>query len=232
MRLGLLRGPLLIALYQAAPLSAGRDSLGRYRLAVGYGAARFEEDQYDCAGDLTAASPVGWRAGGAQLDDWLSRGVRLTTFANRVHSDSLDYDGLALGAMLAAEGRYVGFGVGAATVPGRSGGVTAPALYLRFGHINGAHFRFDALAPSTTFGITGWGRIGLGFNEGHLRGVSAFVGVSGCPYCNEKIKVGVFGDVVIPATRTLDLMVRGRAGPGQRLGEWGSGLGVRYHFGR
>ena len=234
MRFGLLRGPLLIALYQAAPLSVARDSLGRYRFAVGYGVAEFEKDQYDCQGNLTAASRAGWRVGGAQLDAWPSPGLRLTAFASRIRSDSIfEYDGLALGGMLAAEGRYVGFGVGVAGVPGRfSGGSTGPALYLRFGNIDRVHFRFDALAPSSTFGITAWGRVGVAFNQGHLRGASGFVGLSGCPYCDEKINVGLFADLTIPATRRLDFTVRGRAGPGQRLGEWGTGFGLRYNFRR
>ena len=232
MRLGLLRGPLLIALYQAAPLSVGQDSLGRYRLSVGYGVAGFEKDQFDCDGNLTSASRVGWRAGGCQVDVWPGPRFRMTGFASAVHSDDLDYEGTALGAMGAVEGRYVGFGLGGATVPGRFGGLSGRAVYVRFGNIDRVHFRFDALAPSSTFGTTGFGRIGIGFNQGHLRGASGFVGLSGCPYCDQKINVGLFGDFTIPAGRSLDLVLRGRFGPGQRLGEWGTGFGARYNFGR
>jgi len=232
MRLGLAHGPLLLLLYQAAPLAAGRDSLGRYRLSIGYGVARFEEDQFDCAGNVTAATPVAWRTGGGQLDAWPSPRLRVSAFIGVVHSDSLDYDGLSLGALVAAENQHVGIGGGLVRVPGRYSGITGPAFYLRLGSIDGAHFRFDALTPSSTFGATGWARLGVGFNQGHLSGVSGFVGLSGCPYCDQKINVGLFGDFTIPAGTRVDLVLRGRVGPGQRLGERGTGLGVRYNFGR
>src|SRR5262245_42298399 len=78
MRTKLLHGPLLLLLYQAVPVGAARDSVGRYRLTLGFGAGQWENQQFDCNGELVSARKVPFTSGGAQLDAWVSRDVRIT----------------------------------------------------------------------------------------------------------------------------------------------------------
>jgi hypothetical protein len=241
----LLRGPLLLLLYQVAPIPARHDSLGRYRLTVGAGAGQWENAEFSCEGDLLSTTPVRYRSGGAQIDAWLDPHLRLTGFGGTTKhtlgatqaSDSAylnpyieSYDGAFGGVQVAYEGQRFGAGLGAVSVSGPDGFV-APAPYLRIGNMDHAHFRFDALAPNPAFPTTGWGRVGVGFNKGHLRGRSGFLGLALGPIDYES-KLALAGELGFPINRWLTGQVQGLAGGGNRIAQWNAGFGLRYHFGR
>lgn len=238
-RFRLLHGPLLLLLYQTAPLTARQDSVGRYRITVGYGGGQWENEQFGCQGELLSTTPVRYRSGGAQLDAWPDPHLRLTAFGGTT-AQTLgatigdgccveDYHGPFGGAQLAYEGQRFGAGIGVTRVSGVDG-FTAAAPYLRIGNMDKAHFRLDALAPNPSFPTVAWARLGIGFHTGHLRGTGGFLGLGFGPvdYNDKAVFIGELG---FPIARRLAGQVQGLVGPGERAGQWSTAFGVRYDFG-
>jgi hypothetical protein len=235
----LLRGPALILLYQALPLQAHQDSLGRYRLTVGTSGGQWEKEAFSCEGDLVGTAQVRNHSSGAQLDAWPAPQLRLSTFAGGA-GQSIgsaqgsvgaveDYSGVFGGAQIAYEGQRFGIGLGFSHLSGRDG-LTAPSSYLRIGNIDGVHFRIDALSPSPVMPSSPWARIGVGWNAGHLRGTSGFFGVGVGP-TNYNAKAVFAAEVRVPLARRLAAQFHGLMGPGEKEAQWGVGLGLRYDFG-
>ena len=155
MQLNILRGPLLLLVWQVAPVEVQPDSNGRYRVSFGYGRGQYEARQLNCAGNVVSARPVGFQASGAQVDAWPTTRIRFSAFGGVLSMDRGRYDGPFGGLLIAAEGQHVGIGAGPVHVSG-SDSFTGPSLYLRLGNIDRPHFRFDVLPPSPTFGTTGY----------------------------------------------------------------------------
>lgn len=233
MRTKLLHGPLLVLLYQVAPVSAGPDSSGRYRLTIGYGGGQWENQRFDCQGNLVSATQVPYNSGGAQLDAWVNHQVRISgfggSFSPRPEDEfAQDYAGPFGGGLIAYEGHYIGLGAGVVGVSGYDG-QAFPSGYLRLGSIYSAHFRADLFQPTTVLGSTGWFRLGLGYRDGYRRGTSAFLGVALPPAYSEK---GMFtGSIRMPVGRHVALQFDAIAGPGEVHSQGGAAFGIRYDFG-
>jgi hypothetical protein len=88
MQTRLLRGPLLLFLYQAVPVTVTPDSLDRHRLTVGFGGGRWENERFSCDGDLLSALPVSYSSGGVQYDVWATPSPCVTTSASRASRPS------------------------------------------------------------------------------------------------------------------------------------------------
>lgn len=243
--LTLLRGPLLLLLYQTAPVGVQQDSLGRYRLTFGVGDGQWENAEFSCDGSLLSATGVQYRSVGAQLETWIEPRLRLTAFGGATGqtlgateaSDPAyatpyieDYAGGFGGAQIAYEGQRFGAGIGLTRVPGANGFV-APAPYLRIGDMDRAHFRVDGLGPNPAFPTSGWARIGVGFNKGHLRGPSGFVGLALGPVAYDS-KMAFAGEVGVPILGRMSGQLQGLVGPGERFMQWNAGVGLRIDFGR
>lgn len=234
-RARLLHGPLLLLLYQVAPITQQRDSLGRTRLTVGFGAGRFENERFDCSGSLISAARVPYSSGGAQLDLWPSRRFRITGFGGSFHPvpDSVstyltrDYNGPFLGGQVAYEGQRFGLGMGWGGVLGHDA-LSAPTFYMRLGNMDAVYLRAEAMPPSATFPSAGWLRAGFGFQEGHLRQPSGFIGVELPPPYNSKAQFG--GYLRFPVARHISLSVDGMLGPGARYTQGGAAVGVRFDY--
>lgn len=229
------RGPLLVLLYQVAPISAQRDSLGRTRLTVGFGSGRWENEKFDCNGQLIGAARVPYSTGGAQLDVWASPHFRITGFGGGFHPtpDSVatyparDYDGWFGGAQVAYEAQRFGIGMGWGGAVGTDA-LSGPAFYMRLGNMDGVFVRADAVPPSPTFSSAGWVRAGVGFHEGHLRRPGGFIGVALPPPYNTKAQVT--GYVRLPIARHLSLHLDGIVGPGAKYGQGGAAVGLRFDY--
>jgi hypothetical protein len=237
-------GPLLLLLYQTAPVSVQQDSLGRYRLTAGFATGQWENEEFSCDGQLLSATPVRHRSAGVQLDAWPDDRIRLTAFGGTAsHSvgatmstDSQYYpfvepfDGPFAGAQLAYEGQKFGFGIGVTRFSGAEHS-SFPAIYVRAGNIDKTHLRMDALTPNPALPSVAWGRIGIGVNSGHLRGAGGFIGLGlGPPDYNTK--AALLGELRFPVARRLTAQVHGLVGPGERFSQWGLGTGLQYDFGR
>lgn len=237
-------GPLLLLLYQTAPLSVQQDSLGRYRISAGYATGQWENEEFACDGQLLSATPVRHRSAGVQLDVWPDDRVRLTAFAGTssqfvgetISSDSQHYPfvepfaGRFGGGQLAYEGQRFGFGLGVTQISGTEGS-PFPAIYLRVGNIDKRHFRMDAFTPNPALPSVAWGRMGIGVNSGHLRKPGGFIGMGfGPPDYNTK--AALLGELRFPVGRRLMAQFHGLLGPGEENVQWGFGTGLQCDFGR
>jgi hypothetical protein len=231
MRLGIASGPLLLLMWQIAPIQTGRDSTGKVRMSFGYGGGRFEHRTYACDGGLTSVTPVPYRTGGAQLEFWEGRRFRFSGFGGHLSSNHPDLRGAFGGVLAAYEGGTVGVGGGAAALP-LDGGIVAPSFYLRVGALDRLHVQTDLAYPEPAFGTTGILRAGLGFNQGRLRGLSGFGGVSVGLDADGKEGGGAFGQLWVPVHRQLDLSIQAAARSSAQHPDWGLSIGMRYNLGR
>lgn len=236
-------GPLLLLLYQAAPVSVQQDSLGRFRVSAGFATGQWENEEFSCDGQLLSATPVRHRSAGVQLDIWPDDRVRLTAFGGTasqslgetVSADSQysipfvePFAGPFAGGQLAHEGQKVGFGIGITRISGTED--PFPAISLRAGNIDKAHFRMDAFTPSPVLPSVAWGRVGIGVNRGHLRGAGGFMGVGlGPPDYNTK--AALLGELRLPVGRHLMAQFHGLIGPGEQYTQWNFGTGLQFDFG-
>jgi hypothetical protein len=232
---GVMRAPLLLLLYQVAPITTQRDSLGRVRVTVGFGAGQWENERFDCNGQLVSAGKVPFTTGGAQVDVWPSPHVRVTAFAGGFHptdnstviSPTRDYSGPFGGGQVAYEAQRFGIGMGWGGVVGQDA-VSGPAFYMRVGNMDGVYLRGDAVPPSPTFATAGWARAGVGFHEGHLRRLSGFVGVALPPPYNTKAQFT--GYLRVPVAKHVSLHLDGIVGPGEAYTQGGAAVGVRFDY--
>lgn len=233
--------PFLIILFQqGVPLQVERTPSGRYRLSFGLGGGSYPQDFIPggCLGSSgvmeTGRQP--FTSGGAQVDAWPSQAVRVSASVGEFVGWNSGRTSSFYGLLGAWEARYVGLGAGYAATndeTGRSG----LSAYLRLGDNDGMHLRADLRAPTPTWGVTGWSRVGIGYNQGLRRGFGAFVGLSKVlGHANvdtlPKDALAVFTDLTFPFSRRWDLMLRGHAGISGGPGfPYGLGFGGRYYFG-
>ena len=221
----LMGGPLLLLLWQVAPVGVKPDSAGRYRITVGFGTGQWEEQSCD-----RPPVPHEYRFAGGQIDAWPSTGIRVSGIGG-----ALSYSGgrtfAVVGGVAAVEGQYFGIGGGVMTSgwADPNGDTRVPSIYLRAGNRDRLHFRFDMLAPSTTMPTTGVMRAGLGFNQGLLRGAAGFVGLG---FTSFQPGLGPFAEISLPFGSALDLNASGSWRPSAQYADWGLSLGARYTFGR
>jgi hypothetical protein len=222
-------GPLLLLAMQISPINVHQDSKGQVRLTVGYGTGRYVDRSFSCAGNLLSSTPVPYNTYGARVDYWPAPRFRLSGFAGATSLEGRPTDGPFGGVLVAAEGQSVGIGIGVtgSSIMEYSG--TYPAGYLRLGSIDHAHFRFDLLHPSSTFGTTGLARIGVGFNAGLRTGTSGFFGLAVSPSSDQSSAGGPFAEIFFPVQQ-FDLGLRGFVQSGSPDWAYGGSLSLRYNF--
>jgi hypothetical protein len=232
MRLASYKGPLLLLAWQIVPVSVGPDSAGRFQVTVGWGGGQFEDRSVGCSGEVFSAEPVPFNAGGVQLDYWPSDQVRLSGFGGTLTENGVR-SGWG-GAQAALETRYVGLGLGVASMSFQEVYGAVPSAYVRLGSRDHVHFRMDAFHPTTAVGATGdVFRIGVGFNQGLRRGTRGFFGFNFGPYADQSGHGGgVFGEFAAPIVSRVDLSVGGSWRPSTEEFDGGIRAGLRYHFRR
>jgi len=218
------------------PVAVVRDSSDRLQISLVTGAARYESKHFGCSGELLSAYPVDVTSTGARVDYWPGNGsVRISGAGGRIgeHSPDRGAEDIAGpygGIQLAWEGRSVGLGAGFTRISGEDG-LSLPSGYLRIGDLNGVHFQADMLPPSESLGITGWCRVGVGFDKGPLA-PGYMVGLSFLPFSySEQVEPRVFGDFHFPVSRRVDILARGQFGPGECRMQWAAGGGLRLNVG-
>lgn len=237
-------GPLLLLLYQTAPVGVQQDSLGRYRVSVGYATGQWEQEAFGCDGQLISATPIRQRSGGIQMDAWPDDHFRVSGFAGRTSQSvgvteivDSSYGGDLIeaivgtfgGVQLAYEGDHLGVGIGVTHMPSYEEG-DWPSLYIRHGVLDGLHVRMDLFTPHPALPSVGVASFGIGNNNGHLRRVGWFVGVAvGPPQYNSK--AAYTGELHFPVGRQLTARLHALAGPGERNSQWSFGGALQYDFG-
>lgn len=228
-------GPLLLLLYQAAPVSVHPDSLGRYRISVGYATGQWEDEEFSCEGELLGATPVRNHSAGVQIDAWPDNHVRLTAFGGKASQSAGEtqtfvesFAGGYGGVQLAYEGQKVGLGVGVTHL--NTGDPSLQfAPHLRVGNIDKAHFRMDVMTPNPALPSVSWARVGVGVNNGHLRGPGGFGGLGFGPF-DYNNKAAFLGELHYPIARGLTAQMHGLIGPGEKSSQWSFGGGLQLDF--
>ena len=237
-------GPLLLLLYQAAPVSVQQDSLGRYRIGVGYATGQWENEEFGCDGQLLSGTPVHHRSVGVQIEAWPDDHLRLTAFGGTTSqtlgatqfADSQygapfvePFGGNYGGVQLAYEGQKLGLGVGATHLPTSEGSLWF-APYLRIGNMDHAHFRLDVMTPNPALPSVSWARVGVGINNGHLRRTGGFLGLGFGPF-DYNNKAAFLGELHFPIVHRVTAQLHGLAGPGEQAQQWSVGAGLQFDFG-
>ncbi len=224
MRPTLLSGPLLVLMWQVAPISVQQDPGGKLHVSLGYGTGQYEVRRYSCAGDYLGAEPQPFSSATAHADLWPDRRFRLSGFAGR-YTQAGNYSAM-YGIAAAAEFQHVGFGGGKAY---GYAGEDIPSVYLRFGNIDKAHFRFDAAYPGAAFPSTGDVRFGIGFNQGLRPGVRWNVGLS-VPNigADGTVGLGPYLEITVPTYERFGISVHGAYRPSREYTDWSLGIAGRY----
>jgi hypothetical protein len=240
-------GPLLLLVWQVAPVTAVPDSSGRYRITLGYGGGQLEYRRLDCSGNVVAADPSAFSFGAVELEAWPDDRLRVTGAAALIRTSpgeasafDVHVTTMLAGTLLAYEGGVAGIGLGISNM-GRwfeaAGGEVdntpaLPAFYLRLGSRAGAHYRLDVLTPTAFVPVSGVVRTGLGWGRGRERRASGFAGVSFGPAADEAYPVGGFLELGIPITGRVDAMAAGVFRPSHTFTDWGLVVGGRINLGR
>jgi hypothetical protein len=213
-RLYLTRGPLLLFAFQAAPIEVrpSEDGTG-YRLTFAAGKGQYESRILSCDGSVTSAEPLPVTAVGVSADLWAAPDVRLSGSVGS-HTDGGAYDGTAIAAQAAVEGRSIGGGFGVAMT---GSAPATPSLYLRFGKLDRVHFRTDAGHPDPTGPVLGTIRSGVAWNQGLGDGSSGFIGWSEGLYRDQAYGMGLFADLRFPVDERTSLVIGGAYRPSDRF---------------
>ncbi len=210
----LLTAPLLLLLWQTAPVDIHRDGSGRIRLGLGVGGGDLAfRDAVTCAGE-SVYEPLEYTSWGASSEVWVSDRVRIHGAAGSVQDGTVERDGVFGAAEAVLERKNFGLGLGIASF----GGIDrswSPSGSLRLGPLDRAHFRADYGFPETTMGLTGLPRVGVALNQGRVRKLRVFAGATTTPIPDSKERIGAFLDLSVP------------------MGDfsWGPGLSLHGFFG-
>jgi hypothetical protein len=204
----LLHAPLLLLLWQVAPIDV--PSTGKLRVALGIGGGRLTSTTVSgsgvgCNGEPITVSeevPDRYSSAGVSVEAGLKPGVRLVAAGGVIRDGSRQIEGPFGALQVVLEREKFAIGGGLATVGGEARTVS-PSLLVRAGGAN-LQFRADYRYPEATFGVTGWPRIGLELNGGNPGKVRVFGGVGFTPVYRERRRSGVFMDVLIPVGPEID----------------------------
>jgi hypothetical protein len=195
----LLHAPLLLLLWQVAPVNLSSDRPGPVRIGFGLGGGTLtrsiiRQQGVDCNGRPTVYDKVtddAFLTAGASAEVRLRPGLHLHAAGGSLKDGSGRVNG-AFGAVQAVlERKGVAVGAGLATVGGASRSVS-PSASLHVGPLGTVHLRADYRFPEATLGATGWPRIGLELGGHETDKLRIFGGVSYPAAYRERRHAGVF----------------------------------------
>lgn len=211
----ILAGPVLVLLWQVAPVRTVPDSSGRIHLSLGYGAGTYHShaEVTSCDGQTVASSTKDgtWTERSGEAEAWLGDRVRANvTVAARSATPEVPARRLA-GSLVAVETPTIGVGGGILHAGGLDA-FTAPQVYLRLGALDGRHARLDLVVPDPPALGHQWVRVAMASNEGRAPGTRWLLGLSR-PLDGPGGSL-LTGEVLLPVGRDLEFMLGGRLGVG------------------
>ncbi len=190
---------------------------------MGAGTGQYEVVSRSCSGDFLSSKPVPFQTVGAEVEYERSP-LRVTAFGGYTSADASDHDGAYIGGLFAFEGGSVGAGFGVVRLPGDE---TVPSLYLRFGNRETEYFQTDLFPPSTSPGVTGLARAGVGFGIGATRGLTGLSAGRSLDLSDRLDNGGPFAEFDIPLSASLDVQLAGSWFFSEQFSDWAVGAGVR-----
>ena len=193
----LLTAPMLLLLWQVAPMNLHRDGPGRIRIGVGGGGGDLVfRDAMTCAGE-SVYEPVHYTSWGGTAEVWASDRLRIHAAAGDVDDGTVERSGVFGAAQAVLEEKRFGVGIGVTSF----GGIDrswSPSASLRLGPLDRVHLRADYGFPEPTMGLTGLPRVGVGLNQGRDRSIRVFAGATTTPIPESEERIGAFLDLAIP----------------------------------
>jgi hypothetical protein len=204
-----LNAPLLLLLWQVAPVDLHRDEGGRVRMSFGAGRGRYlfnDAPGYapgvDCAGDSYAGRDPYTEASaystyGVAADVRATNTVRVRAAFGHISEPSRERHGEYGAAQAVLERKTIGIGLGLASLGGEKGGLR-PSGSARFGPLDGIALRADYHSPEVGMGLTGGPRIGVILNQGASRKPRLFAGLTTTPVPDTARRMGGFVELGVP----------------------------------
>jgi len=204
-----LNAPLMLLLWQVAPLDVRRDEGGKVRVSFGGGGGRFTfQDNpgfpagVDCAGDYYPESPpstsaTNYESGGLSAEVWARNTLRIRAAIGAITDPSGERQGSFRAAQAVVERRTYGLGLGLASFDGTKAGLK-PSGSARFGTVDGLSLRADYYTPEAGMGMIGGPRIGVGLNQGGSRMVRILIGMATTPVPDSARRAGGFIELAVP----------------------------------
>jgi hypothetical protein len=197
-----LNAPLLLFLWQVAPVDVGRDDSGRLEVSVTGGVGAYAFEDYPASASCAGSRPAGSRAReyksqGASVALWAKNTIRVLTAAGSIRDATRERSGAFWAAQAGIEQEVYGIGLGLASFGG-SERVLKPSGSLRLGPLDGFSLRADYHRPEAGMGLIGGPRVGVGLNQGRTRKTGLFVGLAMTPIPDSARRAGGFAELVVP----------------------------------
>jgi hypothetical protein len=197
-----LNAPLLLLLWQVAPVDPVRISFG-----AGGGNFIFRDNLgipagVDCAGDYYPESPpstdvTNYESGGLSAEVWARNTLRIRAAIGGITDPSGERQGTFGAAQAVLEQKHFGIGLGLASLGGFER-VLQPSGSIRVGQLDGFSLRADYRLPEAGMGMIGGPRIGVGLNQGMNRKVRFFAGLATTPVPDTARRAGGFIELAVP----------------------------------
>ena len=195
-----LNAPLLLLLWQVAPV-------GKVRLALGGGQGEFAFQDYpgypggmDCTGSYPGRAPytqsLNYSTRAIAAEAWVSQKLRVYGAFGGV-TDFTGQGGTFFAAQGVFEQKYYGLGAGFVT-GGGLGHQLQPSASLRIGSLAGASLRADYRFPQAAMGLVGGPRVGVGWNQSGNLKPRLFAGIASTPIPDSARKIGGFVEFAFP----------------------------------
>lgn len=196
-----LNAPLLLLLWQVAPLDYRTDRAGKVRIDFGAGSGFYRylhSTGVGCSGEpVEVRTPAKYTSRAVSAEVWASDAIRVNAAFGSVTDETGALNGRLGGAMASLERRRFGLGLGVSSLGGSEGSWT-PAVALRLGPLDGASLRADYGFPGATMGLLGRPRVGLALNQGGNRRFRLFAGGTLTPAADSSRSVGLFAEAGVP----------------------------------
>jgi hypothetical protein len=203
-----LNAPLLLLIWQVAPVPSRPDEGGPVRLSFGAGNGAFAFDNYpgypggmNCGGTYPGRSAYtqdkGYASKGGSAEIWIRRDIRIWTAIGSISDNSLERGGTFGAVKMALEKDKFGIGLGFATLGGLER-VVQPSASVRYGSLNRFSVRAEYRQPVAGMGLAGGPRIGIGWNQGRGRKTRFLFGISTTPIPDTLRRVGGFAELAVP----------------------------------
>ena len=204
-----LNAPLLLLVWQVAPIEVRRDEVGRVRFGISGGEGRFSFRDYaataggvDCSGGESAGEPAhteedAYKVVAASVEGRASNRIRVLGVFGRIEDQSLHRDGQFFAGQAVYEHPRFGLGLGLATFAGPER-TLRPSALARVTPAEGVSLQADYHLPGASTGLVGGPRVGLGINQSRHDRLRVFLGLATTPVPDTARRSGAFLESSVP----------------------------------
>ena len=197
-----LNAPLLLLIWQVAPVDLGADRDGGVRISFGLGHGEYWfRERPGCYGGnpVSVADPYG--SASVSVEAWAKRKIRVRGALGNIDRGTVEQPegrrGAFGGGHIGLEEKYFGLGLGLAAFKGDSPSLQ-PSASVRLGRLDGVSVRADYHVPEIGMALIGGPRVGVGLNQGSTRKIRILVGLATTPVPDSARRVGGLLELSVP----------------------------------